>query len=394
LFDQDQFSFPLDTRSFYQELWQDRGLISYRLGNHRLRPPEETFEAIQPFLSHVGVVRLSELTQLDDLGVPVYQAILSKSKSFSVSHGKGPTPLLAKVGAAMEALERWHAGNVTQSVVRATVAEMTPALGYDVFDLALNEPSFLGSESLLEWVEATDLRSGRESYVPKDLIELDFSVKPELCLPTFRTSSNGVAAGNSMLEAALHGLCEVIERDSIFRARPVSPAPDRCIDPDTIDSDICGSMIQRMTRSGARLLIEDITGPAGVPALQVWIWSSNYSPVFMGYGCHPDKEISLLRALTEAAQSRLCYIVGLLDDLEMSHYLPMEAEPAWPIQRRRDWSEVPSLPGSYLADELHDLLSRVEACTNQPVLGVDLRKPDLDLPVLFVVTPGLNYDLH
>ena len=39
-----------------------------------------------------------------------------------------------------------------------------------------------------------------------------------------------------------------------------------------------------------------------------------------GYGCHVSKEIALLRALTEAAQTRLTFISGARDDLYLRVY--------------------------------------------------------------------------
>ena len=39
-----------------------------------------------------------------------------------------------------------------------------------------------------------------------------------------------------------------------------------------------------------------------------------------GYGCHPAREVALLRALTEAAQVRLTVISGLRDDFRIDAY--------------------------------------------------------------------------
>src|SRR5690348_13469955 len=41
---------------------------------------------------------------------------------------------------------------------------------------------------------------------------------------------------------------------------------------------------------------------------------------FHGAGCHPDRTIALIRALTEAAQTRLTYITGIRDDLLPAEY--------------------------------------------------------------------------
>src|SRR5262245_66558882 len=43
-------------------------------------------------------------------------------------------------------------------------------------------------------------------------------------------------------------------------------------------------------------------------------------PAANGYGCHPDRDVALSRALTEAAPSRLALIAGTRDDLLPAYY--------------------------------------------------------------------------
>ncbi len=53
-------------------------------------------------------------------------------------------------------------------------------------------------------------------------------------------------------------------------------------------------------------------------------------------GCHPVREIALLRALTEAAQSRLTYIAGSRDDCFPAAYIQQRD----PEAVRRDQAEL------------------------------------------------------
>src|SRR4051812_26986037 len=69
-------------------------------GTHRVRPPEETLRCIEPHFRRLGITRLADLTWLDDIGIPVYQAVRPNSYTLSVAQGKGLTPLLAKVSAS------------------------------------------------------------------------------------------------------------------------------------------------------------------------------------------------------------------------------------------------------------------------------------------------------
>src|SRR5579871_1476551 len=44
------------------------------VGTHRLCPPEVTLARVQPFLSLMGITRVADVTWLDNLGLPVFQA--------------------------------------------------------------------------------------------------------------------------------------------------------------------------------------------------------------------------------------------------------------------------------------------------------------------------------
>jgi len=83
-------------------------LKRYRRGTHRVCDPAETLARIVPLLGAFGVTRLADITRLDRIGIPTYQAIRPSSRSLSVSQGKGLTPEAAKVSAAMES---WPAGH-------------------------------------------------------------------------------------------------------------------------------------------------------------------------------------------------------------------------------------------------------------------------------------------
>src|SRR5262249_37055122 len=73
------------------------------------------------------------------------------------------------------------------------------------------EPSRYFSEDFqIDWVEAKDLLSdaGADVFLPAS--------STYLCWPTIAPfSSNGLASGNSLPEATLHALYEIVERDAI-----------------------------------------------------------------------------------------------------------------------------------------------------------------------------------
>ena len=64
---------------------------------------------------------------------------------------------------------------------------------------------------MLEWVQGFDLITRRPTYVPLNCVVAPYSVSG---LPLFYTSTNGLASGNTRVEAVCHALCKVIERDA------------------------------------------------------------------------------------------------------------------------------------------------------------------------------------
>src|SRR3546814_15588111 len=50
-----------------------------------------------------GVTRLADITRLDRLGLPVWQAVRPAGRALSVHQGKGASPLAARIGALCEA---------------------------------------------------------------------------------------------------------------------------------------------------------------------------------------------------------------------------------------------------------------------------------------------------
>ncbi len=86
------------------------------IGTFREASPEETLQ--RALASHiwraVGLTRLADITGLNHIGVHTFVAIRPNAKCLTTSQGKGVTKTLAKVSALMEAIEDWHAEELTQ----------------------------------------------------------------------------------------------------------------------------------------------------------------------------------------------------------------------------------------------------------------------------------------
>jgi len=359
-------------------------------GTHRVCSPEATLARIQPLLAPLGITRVADVTRLDNLGLPVIQAVRPNSRNLAVSQGKGITKALATVSALMEAIELWHAEEPILPTRREKIDALEPSLPYALSDLNLSPQQLLHAGLCLEWFPARILGSSAITYVPAEYVRLNFTVRPTWLLPGFLASSNGLASGNILEEAIVHGLYEVIERDTLARARSGALQALR-IDPRTIDGSVSRPILEQFWRAGATVDVDGMVSSTGVACFEVQLSSPSYSTVIKGSGCHLDRDVALSRALTEAAQVRLSVIAGARDDIQHRAYT--EVRQMRPPARRPgkqgavSFHTLPTSENDDLGADLAVLVGRVREVAPCPPLVVDLTRPEFALPVVFVVVP-------
>lgn len=369
-----------------------------REGTHRTATLEATWKRFAPAAKRAGITRIAELTGLDTLGIPVFAAIRPMGLSLSTQQGKGLSPLAAKVSALMESLETWTAEHLALPVVRGSYRALR---GRAVEVRALPRPRRrLDLDARWRWVEGIDITRDAPVLVPEQAVTLDTTFRRP---PVFDISSNGLASGNALVEAIVHGLCEVIERDAEAAWRRAGG--DRRIVLDSIVDPACRALIERITETGARVFVWDLGGDTGVPAIGCAIMEDPHEPAwralgfYQGFGAHLLPEIAIARALTEAAQTRLTYIAGARDD-----FFPFDYERAtdpellaeiWerlaaPCDEPVVFDDLPRIEARGLGDALELLVESVRG----PVIVVDLTHPVLRVPVVKVLVPGRATDIE
>jgi ribosomal protein S12 methylthiotransferase accessory factor len=362
-------------------------------GTHRALSPEATLRRIEPLFPVFGITRVADVTWLDDIGIPVHQAVRPGSWALSVSQGKGLTHDLAKISAAMESIESWHAERVEPGGTVATVADMERECGYDIRELALEQRHCVRPGLELRWTEAKRLDGGADSFLPSDLLRLDGRVRPTWAPPLFALNSNGLASGNTFTEAALHGLYEVLERDAMSRAET---AGVRYLDLSTVDGPAAG-LLELMAAAGVDVHVEVLPSPTGLACFRAVIWGEAFPVLFAGAGSHLDRDVALCRALTEAAQSRATDIAASRDDLTASAYrrafAGRVAKPAPPWHAELlPYDAVPTARNRSFAEDLRAVVDGVTALTGRVPLAADHTMADVGIPVVHVVCPGLLCD--
>lgn len=376
-------------------------------GTHRTADPAETWAKIVPLLPDVGITRVADVTGLDGIGIPVCNAIRPNARSLSVSQGKGVTLDHARVSAAMEAIELFHAERTRPGVERATYASLGAGRAANPNRLSLlsRQVSDLGQVPIA-WVRGRDLMSEAPVWVPRDVVTCDLRAEAATD-GLFLTSSNGLGAGNSQEEAILHGLCEVIERDATCLHQALAARVGHepaLIDQRTIDDPLCLWLIDRIRAAEIDLHIWVQSSDLAVPSFGCTISDRPGGRIlgapigtFQGYGCHPDQGVALSRAITEAVQSRLTYISGARDDLFRDDYAAIQTARnrrgwlAW-LERGRasvDFHAVGGWSSDSVAEDLGRILDLLARNGFGQVAVVDLSLPDIGIPVVKVVVPGL-----
>ncbi|MEM8960611.1 MAG: YcaO-like family protein [Acidobacteriota bacterium] len=374
----------------------------YRLGTHRIVDPATTWQRLQPVLHDVGVTRVADVTRLDRLDIPVFQAIRPASHNLSVSQGKGVTADAARVSAVMESIELFHVEElvgVEQMAFSLNEMRAINPLATDHLPWLPTAPR-LGSLQI-DWVAATELATERRAWLPKQAVELDLRLPDRFVPRMFHQSSSGLASGNHLAEALVHALTELIERHGVYLSAHAG-RPRRAIDPDSVETPFCVDLIARFRDAGARLAIHDLSWEVGLPVVSVALSLPDLPHVFGGSGCHPSRDVALSRALTEAAQSRLTFISGARDDLPALtgglDDLPLPDHPMWRYLPHDDFVEpeperrldqLPDCAGDDVATDLDTILDAL-ARLNTHAYAVDLTRDDIGVAVVKTYIPGLG----
>jgi ribosomal protein S12 methylthiotransferase accessory factor len=372
---------------------------------------------------------MASVAGLDRIGIPVYCAIMPRSRDIvSVYNGKGTTDLDAKVGAAMEAIERYSAWSAPGPAAIGSYRELSARRNVlDPSALTIELADGCSDRTEIPWAEGFDLVRQESILVPYAAAAY-YQDRGQFGPPCYAlTSTNGLASGNSREEAICHALCEVVERDAVTVAELISrglPKVLREADPETFASllpedlqrfptiapeslpEAARALFQRFLAAGIRPVIRDVTSDVGVATIVCTITDelvhADVSRAHTGAGTHPDAHVALLRSLTEAAQARVADIQGLREDIHMaSETVPGAARhgqraaridpEGWYHKESTDpkrFSAVTSHVHSDVVEDIGWMLERLSASGLDRAIVVDLSPHDIRAAAVRVLVPG------
>ena len=301
-----------------------------------------------------------------------------------VYHGKGLSEDQCLISATLEFVERFCARALgDETLIKASYLDVE-GHARDPVEFILPLDTCYSPDLPIWWMWGYSLTCEQPVMVPANLVFCPYvAATPEEEISS--SDSNGLAAGNCIEEAILHGLMEVIERDArLIMEYNRLVMPDVSCDPS--GSDPVSEVLKVLDRIGIQCWIKDITSDLAIPSFGVLLRGVCEGKETFGHasGTHLDPEVALVRALTEAIQ--LYPRCGNYDTWMGSDPIDHLREPSCEAMRARP-------DGGFECDDLKpaieycvDLLGRFGA----EVIVVDLSRPEMKFPVVRVCVTNLQ----
>ena len=381
----------------------------FRFSNSlRLRSLQDTLSLEPYYVDKFGISEIRDITGLDNIGIPVYASYRPHAAkgSLSVNYGKGFKKDEAKASAFMEALEYALSEKKYNGIEVEKVRVQNILDGTERKDAILDFCPILGAEfladNLIDAVWTKDVLSGKEFYVPAELVLIPHYAG----IKQFGNSSNGLCSGNSLEEAAIHGIIELIERD--ITSKQIIKTDVSVVDPGSF-TDNAKVLDEMITEAGHELIVYYGHNEYAIPYFEAIIIDKDLKAgveVKIGYGCHPLKEIALMRAITEAAQDRIGTLHHpMKEQTETYGLFPELQEGDRMIQKKKISFELKgNLPNinfrkimecHWSAKGLGDFLESIYEMLKRHTFGyifiIPFSSPDEKLQVVKVIIPKMEY---
>jgi ribosomal protein S12 methylthiotransferase accessory factor len=417
---------------------QHREELADNESGHRIVPAEITYQRLKHHVSPItGVVR-----SLEVFGNPGQRglthtyaaghnfALMNMDIQFVLenmrgrSGGKGSTDVQARVSAIGEAIERYSAvyrGDEPQRL--ASLNQMGDSALHPNEIMLFSEtqyrereawnrrnpsgfhqvPEIFDPDRPIHWTPMYSLRDHRALYVPAAYCYFGHPDSNEWFFST--SDSNGNASGNTLEEAILQGILELVERDAValfWYNRIARPG----LDLDSVADPYIQSLRSHYRQMQRDLWVLDITSDLGIPVFAGVSRriDGNSEDIIVGFGAHLDPMVALMRALTEVnqflpaveqrdAQGNTVYWFHEAEAIswwqtakvaEQDYLLPRSDIP---MRRLSTFNNLSS--GDLKVDV--ELCVQIAAARGLDTLVLDQTQPDVGMAVAKVVMPGLRH---
>ncbi len=368
----------------------------------KARTPEQTIENFYRKIDDFDIKILSEVKRIDNgrLDIPVYFSVCTdEARSMTGTKkqmGKGASPIQSKASACMELAERFSFFAFKaneENFIRGDYASLREQ-GYPLLDsgylLKSVDDDQLNKEDLellledipLQWTWATNVGTGEDVLIPFSWF---YAIN----------EFNGPSAGNTLEEAALQGISEIVERhvcSLINQYKLETPA----IDTGSIHDPVARELLDKFSAHDIDLYLNDFsldTGLCTVGALAIDRSTfPEMSEIVLTAGTTPGPDKAIIRAVTEVAQlagdfnSGSNYVAsGLPKPLSMA-----EVSYLTDVDKRITVQEMNDLSDIDMKVELDRSIEKL-ADRGMQVFMIDVTHPQLEIPALYTIIPGAHF---
>lgn len=364
--------------------------------------PEQTIDYFYQRLEEFDIKILSEVKRIDNgrLDIPVYFSVCTdEARSLTGTKkqmGKGASPIQSKASACMELAERFSffafkadENNFIRGDYDTLTREGYPLLSSSYLLKSVDDAS-LTSEKLeqllegipLQWTWATNISRSEQVLIPFSWF---YAIN----------EFNGPSAGNTVEEAALQGISEIVERhvcSLINQYELETPA----IDKTTIHDPVARELLDKFETHGIELYLNDFsldTGLCSVGALAIDRSTfPELSEIVYTAGTTPGPDKAIIRAITEVAQLAGDFNTG-------ANYVASGLPKPLSMEEVRYLTET----GKTIAvDDMNDLGDdnmkvELERCIealraiDMEIFMIDVTHPRLQIPALYTIVPGAHF---
>lgn len=366
--------------------------------------PEETLKRFYEKIKNLDINIVSEVRRIDNgrLDIPVFFSVCgddaSKYTGTKKQMGKGASPVQSEASACMELAERFSFFSFTKDEANFIVGDYAEMIkeGHPVLELSSLLKSVHDTTTTEEQLDA--LLAGipmQWTWATKMTGEIEEVVLVPFSWFFAINEFNGPSAGNTNEEAALQGVCEVVERDvcsRINRDKLETPA----IDPSTVQDPVARELLEKFEKNNIELYLNDFSLDTGISSVGALAIDRSTFPekseIVYTAGTTPNPEKSLIRAITEVAQlagdfnTGSNYVAsGLPKPLSMDEvkYLT-DVEMAVTVEEMVDCSD------NNIYQEVQNCLSALKT-NGFDVFMIDVAHPKLQIPALYTIVPGAHF---
>lgn len=375
---------------------------AYTTDQDKAITPEETLDSFYKKVENLDLKILSEVKRIDSgrLDIPVYFSVCGEDAlsltGTKKQMGKGASPIQAEASACMELAERFsffsfksNAGNFLTGDYRTMIQA-----GYPVLDMQYLLDSVHDVNTEIEL-----LRQLLEGIPMQWTWATNISLKEDILIPFSWfyaiNEFNGPSAGNTSEEAALQGICEIVERHvcSLINNQKLE-TPE--IEKDSVKDKIGQRLIKKFEDNNIELYLNDFTLNTGLCTVGALAIDRSTFPgrseIVYTAGTTPDPDKALIRAVTEVAQlagdfnTDSNYVAsGLPKPLSME-----EVEYLTETQTSVAIQDIKNLSNNNMRVEIDNCIDALRTI-DMEIFMIDVTHDGLKIPALYTIIPGAHF---